>query len=165
MMPQHYGIVGSGRPDGAPDAEGFRSHVRDALSSFGRHEVSDETWGPFASRLFFAPASAEQPDALVQVVARAEQELGGGVPRLIYLAVPPDAFAPMVEMLDTCGLTERARLIAEKPFGNDLGSARALNQTLHDALEESQIFRIDHFLDKEAVQNILACDGRRSHTR
>ncbi len=156
MMPERYRIVGSGRPDGAPDVEGFRSHVRDALQEFGRREVSDENWGPFAECLSFAPASAEQPEALVAAVARAEQELGGDVRRLVYLAVPPDAFGPMVSMLGAAGLTERAKVIIEKPFGHDLASARALNQTLHAALEESQIFRIDHFLGKEAVQNILA---------
>ena len=99
MMPERYRIVGSGRPDGAPDAEGFRSHVRAALEKFGRQELTEENWAPFAESLSFAPASAEQPDALVQAVAHAEQELGGDVRRLIYLAVPPDAFGPMVSML------------------------------------------------------------------
>ena len=70
--------------------------------------------------------------------------------------MPPDAFGPMVSMLGAAGLSERARLIVEKPFGHDLASARALNKSLHAALDESQIFRIDHFLGKEAVQNILA---------
>ena len=156
MMPERYRIVGSGRPDGAPDAEGFRSRVKEALEQFGRKELTDENWAPFGERLSFAPASAEQPDALVQAVARAEQELGGDLPRLIYLAVPPDAFGPTVSMLGAAGLGERARLIVEKPFGHDLASARALNQSLHAVLDESQIFRIDHFLGKEAVQNILA---------
>ena len=156
MMPEHYRIVGSGRPDGAPDAEGFRKHVRDALSEFGRHELTDENWLPFAENLCFAAASAEQQQALLETVGHAEQDLGTNVRRLLYLAVPPHVFAPMVEMLGAWGLTERARLIVEKPFGSDLDSARALNQTLHSVLEESQIFRIDHFLGKEAVQNMLA---------
>jgi glucose-6-phosphate 1-dehydrogenase len=157
MMPDRYRIIGSGRPDGAAlNTEGFRAHVHDALEEFGRHELSDENWAPFASRLSFAPASAQQPGALIEEVTRAEQDLGPDVNRLIYLAVPPDAFVPMVEMLGTAGLTKRARLIVEKPFGRDLESARALNRTLHAAFEESQIFRIDHFLGKEAVQNILA---------
>jgi len=156
MMPERYRIVGSGRPDGAPDGEGLRSHVKEALGQFGRRELTDETWAPFAERLSFAPASAVQPDALIQAVAHAEQDLGGDVPRLVYLAVPPDAFGPMVSMLGTAGLGDRARLIVEKPFGHDLASARALNQALHTVLDESQIFRIDHFLGKEAVQNILA---------
>ncbi len=157
MMPERYRIVGSGRPDGsALDSEGFRAHVRDALEEFGRHELSEENWASFASRLSFAPASAEQPEGLLEEVARAERDLGSDVRRLIYLAVPPSAFGPMVEMLGASDLTARARLIVEKPFGHDLDSARALNRTLHSALEESQIFRIDHFLGKEAVQNILA---------
>ncbi len=157
MMPERYRIVGSGSPGGAPDAEGFIAHVRNAVREFGRHELSDENWKPFAERLSFAAASAEQPDALVQAVARAEQDLGSpDVRRLVYLAVPPNAFGPMVSMIGATGLGERARLIVEKPFGHDLASARALNQTLHAVLEETQIFRIDHFLGKEAVQNILA---------
>jgi glucose-6-phosphate 1-dehydrogenase len=156
MMPQRYRIVGSGHPDGALDTEGFRSHVRDALKEFGSHELSDEHWEPFSECLSFASASAEHPDALLKAVGKAERDLGTDVRRLIYLAVPPRAFAPMVQMLGASGLTERARLIIEKPFGSDLDSARALNQTLHAVLQESQIFRIDHFLGKEAVQNILA---------
>ena len=156
MMPKRYRIVGSGRPDGVLDAEGFRALVREALAEFGRHELTEESWVPFAERLSFAPASLEQPDALVQAVARAEQDLGDRGARLVYLAVPPDAFGPMVGMLGATGLSERSRLIVEKPFGHDLASARTLNQALHTVLEESQIFRIDHFLGKEAVQNILA---------
>ncbi len=156
MMPERYRIVGSGRPDGPLDAEGFRAHVREALGEFGRKELTDENWGPFAHSLSFAAASAEQPEALVQAVARAEEDLGHDTARLAYLAVPPDAFGPMVSMLGATGLSERSRLIVEKPFGHDLGSARALNHTLHGVLKESQIFRIDHFLGKEAVQNILA---------
>ncbi len=156
MMPEHYRIVGSGRIEGAPDAEGFRAHVHDALTQFGRREVSTEDWDAFAANLSFAPASPEQPAAIVEAVAAAEQDLGPDARRLVYLAVPPDTFAPVVAMLGATGLAERARLIIEKPFGRDLASARALNQTLHEALDESQIFRIDHFLGKEAVQNILA---------
>jgi glucose-6-phosphate 1-dehydrogenase len=156
MMPAHYRIVGSSRPEGAPNADGFRAQVRAALAEFGRRELTDESWEPFARNLSFAPATTQQPDALLEAVAQAEQDLGAGVRRLIYLAVPPDAFAPMVRMLGASGLTTSARLIIEKPFGSDLGSARALNKTLHSVLEESQIFRIDHFLGKEAVQNILA---------
>jgi glucose-6-phosphate 1-dehydrogenase len=156
MMPEHYRIVGSGAPDDSLDADGFRAHVRDALRQFGRRELGTGNWEPFAERLSFAAASAEQPGALLEAVAGAERDLAPDVRRLVYLAVPPHAFGPMVEMLGAAGLTERARVIIEKPFGSDLTSARALNRTLQAALEESQIFRIDHFLGKEGVQNILA---------
>ena len=156
MMPERFRIIGSGRVDGAPEVEEFRSHVHEALTQFGRRELTAEEWGAFASSLSFAPASAAQPGALVEAVAEAERELGPNARRLLYLAVPPHAFAPMVTMLGATGLAERARLIIEKPFGRDVASARGLNETLHKVLEESQIFRIDHFLGKEAVQNILA---------
>jgi len=156
MMPERYRIIGSGRMHGAPDVVEFRAHVHEALVQFGRREPTAAEWDAFSANLSFAPASDEQPGALVEAVARAEQELGPDVRRLLYLAVPPQAFGPMVTMLGATGLTERARLVIEKPFGRDLDSARALNQTLHEALDESQIFRIDHFLGKEAVQNILA---------
>lgn len=156
LMPARYRIVGSGRPEGAPSTAAFRAYVREVLNEFGRREVSDENWAAFADRLSFAAATAEQPQALVDEIGRIEQELGPDTHRLIYLAVPPHAFAPMVEMLGATGLTERAKLIVEKPFGSDLASARALNATLRSVLEEPQVFRIDHFLGKEAVQNILA---------
>jgi glucose-6-phosphate 1-dehydrogenase len=156
LMPERYRIIGSGRPRQARDTSHFRTHAREAVDEFGRRETTDENWAAFAETLSFAAASAEDPDRLVEAVARAERELGGDVRRLIYLAVPPDAMPPMVSMLGASGLSERARVIVEKPFGHDLRSACALNQTLHAVLEESQIFRIDHFLGKEQVQNILA---------
>jgi glucose-6-phosphate 1-dehydrogenase len=81
----------------------------------------------------------------------------GGKPRLLhYLSVPPKAAAGVIRELGVCGLTERARVILEKPFGVDLESARQLNEVVHSVFDESQIFRIDHFLGKESVQNILA---------
>lgn len=110
MMPERYRIVRSGRPGGAPDAEGFRSYVKEALTKYGRKELTDENWAPFAELLSFAPASADQPDALVRAVTDAEQELGGDLPRLVYLAVPSDAFVPMVSMLGAASLGERWHL-------------------------------------------------------
>jgi glucose-6-phosphate 1-dehydrogenase len=156
MMPANFRIVGSGRPEGAPDADGFRRHVRAALVEYGRREVTDENWEPFARTLSFAAASTEAPETLLAAIERAERELGTDVRRLIYLAVPPQVFAPMVAMLGASGLTANAKLIIEKPFGHNLASARTLNTTLLGVLDESQIFRIDHYLGKEAVQNILA---------
>ena len=73
-----------------------------------------------------------------------------------YLAVPPMAFESIIETIAACDLAKRARVVCEKPFGTDLESAQALNKLLHSVFDESQIFRIDHFLGKEAVQNILA---------
>ena len=86
----------------------------------------------------------------------AESELGSGVRRLHYLSIPPSAAGETVRTLSAAGLVERSRIIMEKPFGIDLETAESLNATLHQAFDEEQIFRIDHFLGKEAAQNILA---------
>ena len=89
-------------------------------------------------------------------MAEAEAELGPDVRRLHYLSVPPNAALPVVTMLDRAKLVERSRVVMEKPFGTDLHSAVTLNADVHEVFDESQIFRIDHFLGKEAAQNILA---------
>src|SRR4030095_5122353 len=87
---------------------------------------------------------------------KAEDETGGAVRRLHYLSVPPAAFEGILETIGSSGLQERARVVLEKPFGYDLDSARELNAALLEVFAESQLFRIDHYLGREAVQNILA---------
>lgn len=114
-----------------------------------------DRWAAFAPLLSYVPQSAG-PEALAQRVEAAETELGADARRLHYLSVPPQAAASVIGMLRDSGLVERARVVMEKPFGEDLDSAVALNAELHETLEEDQIFRIDHFLGKEAAQNILA---------
>ncbi len=156
LMPHRYRIVGSAPPNGAPDQAGFEDLVHQALVDFGRKDVTDETWGRFRYALSFAPADDDDLTALVEAVSAAEAELGTAR-RVIYLAVPPPAFIPMIEALGASGLvTEETKLVIEKPFGSDLDSARQLNGALHQVFDESQIFRIDHFLGKEGVQNVLA---------
>jgi glucose-6-phosphate 1-dehydrogenase len=153
LMPERYRIVATSR--GALDADGFRRFAREALHESGRLP-SNGTWDAFARKLSYSDAD-EEPPALAAAVARAERELGGRARRLHYLSVPPVACSGIVETLRRMGLAERARLVMEKPFGTDLGSAQALNRTVHAVFDESQVFRIDHFLRKETVQNILAC--------
>jgi glucose-6-phosphate 1-dehydrogenase len=155
LMPESFRIIGSGRH--APDShEAFVSHVREALEEHGPKELDDEEWRTFAERLSFVASSAEDASALADAVRAAEEQLGGDVRRLLYLSVPPGAMQPLVEQLGRSGLVERARLVMEKPFGTDLASARELNRTLHEIVAEEQVFRIDHFLGKEAAQNVLA---------
>jgi len=137
------------------DAEGFRRFARAALDEFGSRKVDQAAWEAFAATLDYVPLSAGAP-ALAEAVARAEAELGTESRRLHYLSVPPKAALPVVRTLGEAGLVERARIVMEKPFGTDLTSARDLNAKLHEVFEEEQIFRIDHFLGKEAAQNILA---------
>ena len=96
------------------------------------------------------------PEALAAAVTAAENELGPDAQRLHYLSVPPKAALAVITMLRDANLVDRARVVMEKPFGTDLDSAIALNDQVHETFHERQIFRIDHFLGKEAAQNILA---------
>jgi glucose-6-phosphate 1-dehydrogenase len=153
LMPQDYRIVATSKPDF--DDEEFRAFAREATAEFGRGAGWDG-WESFSRRLSYVAAADDGGSALAAAVARAERELGGAPRRLHYLSVPPLAFGGIVETLGAIGLAENARVILEKPFGTDLESARALNATLHSVFRERQIFRIDHFLGKESVQNILA---------
>jgi glucose-6-phosphate 1-dehydrogenase len=137
------------------DTDGFRKFTRVALEQFSSRKVSDADWAAFASTLSYVPLSAGAP-ALKAAVEAAEQSLGGDSRRIHYLSVPPAAALAAVRLLAQAGLVEKSRIIMEKPFGTDLASAVALNKQLHEVFAEEQIFRIDHFLGKEAAQNILA---------
>ena len=138
------------------DDEQFRNLARKASEEFSStHVVSDAQWAKFGPRLHFVPQDSG-PDALREAVAEAERELGGEPRRLHYLSVPPNAARAVVKTLGDANLVDRSRIIMEKPFGTDLASARKLNAYLHETFAEEQIYRIDHFLGKEAAQNILA---------
>jgi len=137
------------------DTEAFRKIARSALDEFSTHKVTEEDWTQFAENLEYVPLKAGAP-ALQAAVARAEESIGGESRRLHYLSVPPSAALAAVRLLAEAGLVAGSRIIMEKPFGTDLKSAVALNARLHEVFDEEQIFRIDHFLGKEAAQNILA---------
>ncbi len=136
------------------DDDGFRRFAQDACREFGR-PVPEEEWDDFAPKLHYVNV-ADGPARLAEVARGLEEELGGAPRRLHYLSVPPRAAVDVVRTLDEAGLVERSRIIMEKPFGTDLESARALNARIHEVFDEDQIFRIDHFLGKEAALNILA---------
>ncbi|GAA1243440.1 glucose-6-phosphate dehydrogenase [Kitasatospora nipponensis] len=156
LLPAQYRIVGSAPARFALTDEEFRSHAEQAVRSFGRAEPSGESWQEFARRLSFGAADLGDAQPLLDAVRAAERAIGAGARRICHLAVPPDAFAEVITMLGDLGLAEGTRVIVEKPFGTDLASARALNATVHTVFDESQVFRIDHFLGKESVDNILA---------
>src|SRR5450631_1243091 len=137
------------------DADGLRAFVRAALEEFSSRKVIAADWDTFAKDLDYVPLAAGAP-ALKAAVARAEQACGGESRRLHYLSVPPSAALSAVRLLGEAGLVDRSRVIMEKPFGTDLQSAVTLNARLHEVFNEDRIFRIDHFLGKEAAQNILA---------
>jgi glucose-6-phosphate 1-dehydrogenase len=137
------------------DDEGFRKLAHDACEEFGRTKPSKEEWKKFSERLTYTPIGAGA-SGLAARVAEAEEALGGEPRRLHYLSVPPNAAKRVVAMLGEAKLAGRARIIMEKPFGTDLESARELNAAVHTVFSEDQVFRIDHFLGKEAALNILA---------
>ena len=153
LMPVDFRIVGTSLEE--LDDERFRRVARDAVSEFSRSHVYERSWEAFARRLSFVPGSAG-PEALAERVRAARAELGPGARLLHYLSVPPRAAQSVVAQLGGSGLADGARIVMEKPFGTDLASARELNAAVHEVFGERQVFRIDHFLGKEAAQNILA---------
>jgi len=141
------------------DHESFREFARTACDEFVRHPVRESTWAGFRERLLYVPTAAG-PDRLAEAVKLAEEQLGDDDPRPIrrlhYLSIPPAAALEVVHTLGRADLADRARIIMEKPFGTDLVSARELNSHVQEVFAEEDVFRIDHFLGKEAAQNILA---------
>jgi glucose-6-phosphate 1-dehydrogenase len=157
LLPQDYRIIGSSPAQYALTDEQFKERAEEACADFCITKPTDPTWPSFAEKLSFAAADPDDSAPLVAAVQKAEKEIGGSPRRLFHLAVPPAAFTSVVGMLGASGLaTDRARVIIEKPFGTDLDSARKLNQAVLAVFDESQVFRIDHFLGKESVDNILA---------
>ena len=137
------------------DDDDFRERARAALEKFAHAPASLEEIEAFVSRLSFVPQSAG-PEGLAAAVARARERLGGETDVLHYLSVPPSAAPAVIETIEAAGLAGGAKVVLEKPFGTDLESAKRLNETVHRAFDEDQIFRIDHFLGKEAALNVLA---------
>jgi glucose-6-phosphate 1-dehydrogenase len=159
LLPHKYRIIGSSPAGFAISTEEFREHARDACRDFciTKPDKQPEPWNAFAANLTFASADPDDFAALTGEVERAEKAIGGSPRRLFHLAIPPSAFSDMIGMLGKSGLaSDRSRVIIEKPFGYDLASAQALNQEVLAVFDESQIYRIDHFIGKESVENILA---------
>jgi glucose-6-phosphate 1-dehydrogenase len=137
------------------DTAAFRDLTRDAIETFFARKELKKDVGAFTDMLHYVPLSGGTA-ALAAAVAEAEAALGPQSRRIHYLSVPPKSALPAVRLLAEANLVAGSRVIMEKPFGTDLDSAISLNARLHEAFEEDQIYRIDHFLGKEAAQNILA---------
>ncbi len=156
LLPGRYRVIGSAPASSALTDEQFREHARRAVAESGITKPTGDAWDTFARALSFGSADPGNAVPLAAAIQRAEKQIGGSPRRLFHLAIPPAAFGPVVAMLGAAGLADGARVIIEKPFGTDLRSARALNQAVHAVFGEPQVFRIDHFLGKESVDNILA---------
>jgi glucose-6-phosphate 1-dehydrogenase len=169
VLPSHFAVTGFGLPaegriEGDPD-EYIRNRARDGISRFSRQPLDDSHWADFARSLFFVPGSFNDAHAYATLKARLAVLDGQfGIPgsRIYYLAVPPQLVATCVEHLKEAGLvndpddtTAFTRVIVEKPIGRDLESARAVLRNVGSAFAENQTYRIDHYLGKETVQNLL----------
>lgn len=151
-LPADYRVIGSGRHEPKKD---FREQVMDGLKEFV-DDLDVDVAEQLVSRTSFQTSDADDGSDLAAAVRDAESELGGDARRLVYLSVPPAAMEPMIRMLGAEGIADGARIVVEKPFGTDLESSRSLQATLDEVAGEDSVFRIDHFLGKEAVQNVLA---------
>jgi glucose-6-phosphate 1-dehydrogenase len=162
LLPAEFAIVGLARTE--MDTEEFRARMKEAVEEFSEdHKVDEEVWNSFAQGLYYMTADIENSDdysKLSELLERVDKERSTHGNRLFYLSVAPRFFAEAVKQLGEKGLTKPkegawVRVIIEKPFGTDLESARQLNREIHKYLDESQIYRIDHYLGKETVQNLL----------
>jgi glucose-6-phosphate 1-dehydrogenase len=153
LLPRQWMLVGNGRGDVAH--EDFRAHIHDALSEFGPHPEQCP-WESFAQRVLFAGGgfSSADPGSLLDVLATARTSLGGEAQLVHYLAVPPVAFTELTKALGQHGLANGARVVYEKPFGTSQQAFRILDRVVHSVLDEQQVYRIDHFLGKEATQDL-----------
>ncbi len=158
-LPARFHLLGAARSPGS-DAE-FREKSRTGLTEFAPHDFDSADWQAFAQHVHYLHGDFAAADSGEQLARRLAELAGDAKPPnlLFYLAIPPDAYAPLVEALGRGGLADDGsafrRLVVEKPFGSDLATARSLNQTLHSHWREDQIYRIDHYLGKETVQNVL----------
>jgi glucose-6-phosphate 1-dehydrogenase len=160
LLPREFAVIGFGRKD--LDDAAYREAIRASVDRFAKCAPPAEAWADFVDRLYFVRGEFGEEGAFRRLGARlaevaSRHRTGGNV--LFYLATPPSAFAPIIRQLGAAGLARGQegwrRVVVEKPFGRDLESARALDAELHQVLREDQIFRIDHYLGKETVQNIL----------
>jgi glucose-6-phosphate 1-dehydrogenase len=153
-------ILGVGRSDMTDEA--FQTQVREALNSSKKTEhLDDQGWDEFAKRLHYMSGELDHDETYRKVAARLEELVSEGASHnyLFYLATPPSLAPAIVKGLGKANLAHEdkhwSRVVVEKPFGRDLESAKALNATIAEAFKESQVYRIDHYLGKDTVQNIL----------
>jgi glucose-6-phosphate 1-dehydrogenase len=157
-LPARFAVIGIGRSQ--MDDEGFRTQFRESLKEFaGAGDGTDEIAESLASRMYYLAGETNDPQLYQRLQSRLT-EIDGAEGVLYYLAIPPTVYSTVIEQLGSSGLADPPargwrRIVVEKPFGTDLESARALNRLAHEHFDEEQVYRIDHYLGKETVQNLL----------
>ncbi|WP_199253342.1 glucose-6-phosphate dehydrogenase [Mycolicibacterium mengxianglii] len=162
LLPPTFALVGFARRDWAD--EDFAEVVYDAVKTHARTPFRQEVWDRLAEGFRFVQGTFDDDEAFVRLsetLHKLDEERGTGGNHAFYLSIPPNAFPAVCEQLSKSGLADNpdgrwSRVVIEKPFGHDLASAEALNATVNSVFPESSVFRIDHYLGKETVQNILA---------
>ncbi len=164
-LPERYAVIGVARSEFTDEA--FRAHLRKGAQANSRLTDSDDVaWERFASHLYYCQGAYDDPatySALAARMAETDDACDTCGSHLFYLSTPPQLYPIIVAHLGAAGLSRRGsagqdsfvRIIIEKPFGHDLASAQALNAQIHEVFDESQVYRIDHYLGKETVQNIM----------
>jgi glucose-6-phosphate 1-dehydrogenase len=158
-LPAEFTIVGSARRDWSHDF--FREHLRQGIEEFSDGIGSEEFWQDFAQGLYYCPGNMDEPESYQRLKVLLEEldgKRGTRGNRVFYLAVGPEFFPPGLKQLGAAGMLAdplKHRIVIEKPFGKDLSSAQVLNRTVQKVCQENQVYRIDHYLGKETVQNLL----------
>lgn len=158
-LPPELTIVGVARRDWSHDF--FREHLREGIEQFGGGLQSEAIWNEFAKGLFYCPGDIDRPESYQKLKAflgELDEQRGTRGNRVFYLSVAPRFFGEAAQQLGAAGMLadpKKQRLVIEKPFGRDLGSARVLNRVVRQVCAEEQVYRIDHYLGKETVQNLL----------
>jgi glucose-6-phosphate 1-dehydrogenase len=162
LLPEHFAVVGVARSE--LDDDSFRQKVKEGIEKFSRLKPDEcSAWPKFAEGLYYHQATYDDSAgymSLGKLLAKIDKKAGTGCNCLFYLSTPPLLYPVIVEQLGKVGLAQQTgdtwrRIIIEKPFGYDLPSAIELNRQVHEVFEESQVYRIDHYLGKETVQNLL----------
>ena len=158
LLPDKFAVVGVARSPETDDE--FRERMKEAVQEFGRDKVKDDVWNWLAEGMRYVSTDFADEDGenrVAKVLNELDRERGTGGNRVYYLAVPPDAISTLLHEIGERRTTEGwTRVIIEKPFGHDLASAQELNEEVKRHFSEQEIFRIDHYLGKETVQNLLA---------
>jgi glucose-6-phosphate 1-dehydrogenase len=157
QLPPSFAVVGFARRPKSQDE--FRAELRKAVEEHARFQpINPAVWDAFAQGIFYHQSEFANPDgyaSLAKLLKQLDRERGTAGNRLFYLATAPTEFETIIQQLGALHENNQARIVIEKPFGRSLGTAHELNQVLAGDFDESQIFRIDHYLGKETVQNIL----------
>ena len=160
LLPEPFAVVGASRREVSNEA--FRAALREGVAEFSRRQPDDAQWAQLAERIsYVAVDDVESYRRLAEHLAAIDAQHGTRGNRLFYLATPPSVFAPTVTKLGEAGLNrpgqggDWVRIVVEKPTGRDLASAQSLNRTINGVFRERDVYRIDHYLGKETVQNLL----------